>query len=270
MTTPLNNDHVNEAAWQSVFSDTVAALFNAQVSTAHNASALKAVLFDLDGTLIDSVPDIAAATDSMLESIGMAPAGEVKVNRWVGNGAAALVKRALLNDDLGDELHQQNFPNEADDPAYVHAYARFESAYEQRLTAATGLYADVEHVLDRLRGAGMKMALITNKPRRFAVPLLAALKIDHHFSCVLCGDDLPHKKPHPLPVQTALKALGVEAHEALMVGDSISDVKSAYLAGVKSVAVTYGYNHGLAITDAGNEMQADVFIDAIKQLIVNS
>ena len=228
---------------------------------------IKAVLFDLDGTLINSVPDIAAATDSMLKNIGMPPAGEAQVNRWVGNGAAALVKRALLNDDLGDELHQQRFAHESEDPAYVAAYAQFESAYEQRLTAATGLYPDVELVLSRLANANIKMALITNKPRRFAVPLLATLNIDQYFSCVLCGDDLPEKKPHPLPVQTALTALAVEPQDAIMVGDSISDVKSAYLAGVKTVAVTYGYNHGLPINDAGNEIQADVFIDEIKQLL---
>ena len=244
----------------------VNAVFSAAVSALTNKP-IMAVLFDLDGTLIDSVPDLAAAIDTMLQSIGKPPAGEVKVNHWVGNGAAALVKRALFDDDRGDVLHQQSFNNDADDPSYVQAYAVFEQAYEQQLTAATGMYVGVESTLNRLRNAGMKMALITNKPRRFTVPLLAALTIHRYFSCVLCGDDLPEKKPHPLPVETALKELQVNAANAVMVGDSISDVKSARLAQVKSVAVTYGYNHGMSITDASNEMQADVFIDHMQQLL---
>ena len=240
--------------------------FSAAVSALTNKP-IKAVLFDLDGTLIDSVPDLAAAVDVMLQSIGKPPAGEVKVNRWVGNGAAALVKRALFDDDHGDALHQKTFANEVDDADYLHAYAIFEQAYEQRLTHATGIYPGVESVLSRLQAAKLKMALITNKPRRFTLPLLTALCIDQYFTCVFCGDDLAQKKPHPLPVETALKELQIDAANAVMVGDSISDIKSARLAGVKSVAVTYGYNHGMSITDERNEMQADVFITKIEQLL---
>lgn len=242
------------------------AVFSSEV-LARVSNPIDAVLFDLDGTLIDSVPDLAAAVDIMLESIGKPPAGEINVNHWVGNGAPALVKRALYDDSHGDVLHQQAFANELDDQYYVQAYSVFEEAYEQRLIQATGMYPGVESVLSRLQRAKIKVALITNKPRRFTVPLLNALKIDQYFSCVICGDDLPHKKPHPLPLETALKELQVDASNAVMVGDSISDVKSARLAHVKSVAVTYGYNHGMSIRDLSNEMQADVFIDQIQQLL---
>ena len=112
------------------------------------------------------------------------------------------------------------------------------------------------------------LGLITNKPRRFTVPLLQALGIDHYFADVLCGDDLEFKKPHPLPVLTALDNLSVHAEQTIMVGDSISDIKSATAAGVKTVAVTYGYNHGMSITDARNDCQADIYIDQITQLLV--
>lgn len=244
-----------------------ASIFSRQVAEL-NSQSTQAVLFDLDGTLIDSVPDLTAAIDEMLESIGKAPAGEVKVNRWVGNGAAALVKRALADRDDGDRddgdaLHNARYSNEA----YSSAYSVFERAYAQRLTQATGLYDGVLSVLSALISADIKLGLITNKPRQFTLPLLKALDIDHYFSDVLCGDDLEFKKPHPLPVLTALKNLSVSAQQAIMVGDSISDIKSATAAGVKTVAVTYGYNHGIPITDVRNDCQANVYIDHIKQLI---
>jgi phosphoglycolate phosphatase len=241
-------------------------IFSKQVSEL-NPQPICAVLFDLDGTLIDSVPDLAAAIDVMLESVGKAPAGEVKVNRWVGNGAAALVKRALADRDDGDERYHASDPNEREDEKYSSAYSVFECAYAQRLTTGTGLYDGVLSVLSALVSVDIKLGLITNKPRRFTVPLLKALGIDHYFSEVLCGDDLEFKKPHPLPVLTALKNLSVSAQQAIMVGDSISDIKSASAAGVKTVAVTYGYNHGISITDARNECQADMTIDKIKQLL---
>ena len=241
-------------------------MFSQQVSELC-AQPIEGVLFDLDGTLIDSVPDLAAAIDLMLQSIGKAPAGETKVNRWVGNGASALVKRALADADNGDELHQACFANELDDEEYASAYAIFETTYAQRLTHATGLYDGVLKVLADLKAAEIKLGLITNKPRRFTLPLLDALNIHHYFSDVICGDDLEHKKPHPLPVLTSLENLTVDARQAIMVGDSISDVKSAAAAGVKAVAVTYGYNHGISITDASNELQADAFIDKIQQLL---
>jgi phosphoglycolate phosphatase len=232
-----------------------------------NTQPIEAVLFDLDGTLIDSVPDLAAAIDVMLQSLSKEPAGESKVNRWVGNGAAALVKRALADSDDGDVLHQSQFKEESEDKQYLSAYAVFEFAYAQRLTTATGLYDGVLSVLSTLATANIKLGLITNKPRQFTIPLLKALNIGHYFSDVLCGDDLEFKKPHPLPVLTALDNLSVSAQQVIMVGDSISDIKSAQAAGVKTVAVTYGYNHGISITDASNECQADMTIDKMQQLL---
>lgn len=244
----------------AVLSDAITALNNQPVT---------AVLFDLDGTLIDSVPDLAAAIDAMLQRMGKAAVGEVKVNRWVGNGAAALVKRALLDADDGDALHQARFNHELDDEEYATAYPIFECAYAERLTAATGLYDGVLSVLSQLQAANMILALITNKPRRFTLPLLEALNIAEYFGDVICGDDLAYKKPHPLPVLTSLKNLGVKAEQAIMVGDSISDIQSAQQANVTSVAVTYGYNHGRSIKDESNDARADVFIDNMQQLLSN-
>jgi phosphoglycolate phosphatase len=234
----------------SIFSSIVAELITQPIEV---------VLFDLDGTLIDSVPDLAASIDVMLESVGKSPAGEKKVSHWVGNGAHALVKRALADSDYGDQ--------ERDSEEFTSAYSVFESAYAERLVKATGLYDGVIEVLSDLSTAKIKLGLITNKPRRFTLPLLSALNIDHLFDDVICGDDFEHKKPHPLPLHNALKNLRCESGQAIMVGDSISDIKAAASAGIKSVAVTYGYNHGMSITDIRNDMKADVFIDRIQQLL---
>lgn len=234
-------------------------------------SEIKAILFDLDGTLIDSVPDLAAAIDTMLQSVGNPAAGEERVKRWVGNGAPALVKRALLNRDDGDQCDE----SELSEHDFAQAYSVFEFAYAQRLTKATGLYDHVTQTLAALydvndqtssdKSSGYKLALITNKPRRFTIPLLKALNIGHYFSHVICGDDLQFKKPHPLPVQTVLQKLEVLPEEAIMVGDSISDIKSAQGAGVRTVAMTYGYNHGTPIEQASEK--ADLYASGMQQLL---
>lgn len=234
------------------------------IVTELNAQPIELVLFDLDGTLIDSVPDLAAAIDVMLKSVGKTPAGEKKVCRWVGNGAPALVKRALADCDYGD---QKSADQDSETEEFASAYSVFESAYAERLMHATGLYEGVIEVLISLSEAKIKLGLITNKPRRFTLPLLSALKIRDVFDDVICGDDFEHKKPHPLPLQNALRNLHCKPEQAIMVGDSISDIKAAASAGVRSVAVTYGYNHGMSIMDVRNEVQADIFIDRIQQLL---
>jgi len=221
----------------------------------------KAIIFDLDGTLVDSVPDLAAAIDDMLVAIGQIPAGESLVKLWIGNGTVVLVQRALAS----------AFPNSGSDELLVEtfttAYPLFESAYAQRLAHSTALYPHVLDVLMQLQKSGMALGLITNKPRRFTMPLLEGLNIDHYFSDVLCGDDLAEKKPHPLPVLAMLTKLSVSAEQAAMVGDSVSDIASAQAAGVEAVAVSYGYNHGLDIRDTRNSVHAQHVIDRLDELL---
>lgn len=223
------------------------------------AGAPEAVLFDLDGTLVDSVPDLAAAVDQMLLSLGREPAGEEKVRRWVGNGAAALIRRALADHD--DDAQW------TDESMFDQANAEFGLAYTRQLTQATGFYPGVKEVLDNLHGTEIRMALITNKPRQFTIPLLSSLGISDYFSCVICGDDLEQRKPHPEPILFALKKLGVASESALMVGDSVSDIVAAKAAGVLTVAVTYGYNHGSPVEEEKGERRADLFIDHMPALV---
>lgn len=197
-----------------------------------------AVLFDLDGTLVDSVPDIAVAVDAMLAALGRAPAGEQRVRFWVGNGGRMLVRRALAGDVAGVA---------DDDPQLPAALELFFAHYGRSNGAASRLYPGVADALAALSARGLPMAVITNKPHRFIEPLFTALGINHHFRLLLGGDSLPVKKPDPAPLLLACARLGVAPPAALMVGDSRNDIEAARAAGCPVVAVDYGYNYGRPI-----------------------
>lgn len=196
------------------------------------------VLFDLDGTLIDSVPDLAAAVDFMLQELGREEAGVDQVARWVGNGADRLVRRALAEGD--DWLAQRLDASEV-----AAARKHFNAAYLEHLHHATGVYDGVEALIKVLQsGLTRHIALVTNKPRLFTEPLLESLGWTDVFDCVVCGDDLDEKKPSPKPLLHICEQLGFQPAQALMIGDSRNDVMAARMAGMPVVAVSYGYNHG--------------------------
>lgn len=195
------------------------------------------VMFDLDGTLIDSVPDLAAAVDRMLLELGRPPAGLEAVRHWVGNGAQVLVRRALAGGidhaDVDDALAEQ-------------ALALFMDAYAES-HELTVVYPGVRDTLRWLRKQGVEMALITNKPERFVGPLLDQMKIGNFFRWIIGGDTLPQKKPDPAALLFVMQMAGVTPQQSLFVGDSRSDVQAAKAAGVQCVGLTYGYNHGRPI-----------------------
>ncbi len=202
----------------------------------------KLVLFDLDGTLVDSVPDLASAVDRMLIALLRPAAGVEKVRCWVGNGAPMLVKRALADCMC---------PSDADDPLFEKAYALFLQFYGESTAGDSVIYPGVLRCLQGLREAGVPMGLVTNKPIHFTHHLLSGMKIDHFFGVVLGGDSLAKKKPDPLPLQEIMRRFEVSPAETLMVGDSISDVNAARAAGCAIACVPYGYNHGedIAMSD---------------------
>jgi phosphoglycolate phosphatase len=214
------------------------------------------VMFDLDGTLVDSVLDLTAAVDNMLQALGREPAGEEKVRQWVGNGAPVLVMRALTgemypaDDAIEPELFQA-------------AFEVFLSAYTQSNGRYSKLYPGVEEVLLHLQQAGVPMAVVTNKPMAFTTPLLQALKIDHYFGQVLGGDSLPVKKPDPLPLQVVMETLGCQPEQALMLGDSRNDVLAARAAGCPVICVSYGYNHGEPVESCSPDRVVDSFVELI-------
>jgi phosphoglycolate phosphatase len=194
----------------------------------------RAILFDLDGTLVDSVPDLARCVNAALQAVGREPASEAAVRGWVGNGAARLLHRALTGQSDGVA------------PAAQHAAAMhvFNGAYSDEPCRDSRLYPGVSDGLVRLRALGLRLAVVTNKPERFIEPLLAALGVAGHFDGLVGGDTTARLKPDPLPVQCALARVGCSPADAPLVGDSRIDMAAGAAAGVPTVAVSYGYDAG--------------------------
>ncbi|MFT5721561.1 MAG: phosphoglycolate phosphatase [Motiliproteus sp.] len=213
------------------------------------------VLFDLDGTLIDSVPSLALAVDRMLQQLGRETAGQEKVRQWVGNGAAMLVNRALsaspeVDPELGEALKAQ-------------ALELFMQAYAEADHQDTPLYPGVRSCLDQLAERGIRLALVTNKPERFLGSLLDELELAPYFERVLGGDSLAHKKPHPLPLLHCIEHLGSGAARTLMVGDSATDVQAARAAGVRVACVSYGYSYPQPVAAS----EPDWLVDCLTELL---
>jgi phosphoglycolate phosphatase len=210
------------------------------------------IVFDLDGTLVDSAPDLAYSIDAMLASLGLPPRGLDQVRRFLGNGAERLVKRALTG-----EMWQ-----EPDPALYEAALARFLNLYNELNGNHTSVYPGVYEALRRLHAAGIPLCVLTNKKRLFTEPLLKAKMLEGFFGFCVCGDDLATQKPDPGPLLHAMRRLGVSAPATWMVGDSATDVATARAAGVKILAVNYGYNHGRDIREA----KPDGIIDSLLQI----
>jgi len=194
----------------------------------------KLVLFDLDGTLLDSLPDLYAASITMAEALNIAAPSLSQVEQWVGNGAAVLVQRVLAN-----QLQPL-----ASDPRFDHALQLYMDAYQQLGNRQSKLYSGVEVLISSLHEQGISQGVVTNKPSRFTNPLLAQFGLLHYFDLVYSGDSFAEKKPHPMPLLEAAKQMGVNIDECLMIGDSSNDINAAKACGMPCLGVRGGYNHG--------------------------
>lgn len=192
---------------------------------------LELIAFDLDGTLVDSVPDIAWAVGEMTRTLGRPAPAVGHVRTWVGDGVERLVKRALTGTHDG----------EPDAALFERGLQAFGDAYRRHLAVATQPYPQAESVLQTLRDAGIQLVCITNKAAEFTEPLLGALRLRHHFELVLSGDSLARHKPDPLPLLYAADHLNVPVAACCMVGDSANDVRAARAAGFAAIGVAYGY-----------------------------
>lgn len=209
------------------------------------------VLIDVDGTLVDSVPDLAYCVDEMLKALGMPTRGEAAVRHWVGNGVERLVKRGLIN----------ALDGEPDEELYNRALPIFRELYAKNTSKRSCLYEGVPEALAFLKTTGVKIGCVTNKASEFTLPILKDLGIADYFETVLCGDMVERKKPDPQPLLMSAEKLGVAPEDSMMLGDSMSDVKAARAAGFAIVCMSYGYNHGEDIRDYNPEAVVDSMIE---------
>ena len=214
------------------------------------------VMFDLDGTLMDSVPDLAAAVDKMLMLLGREPAGIKRVRDWVGNGSRVLVRRALAG-----QLEHEGVSGELADEALALFMQAYSGGHE-----LTAVYPGVRECLDWLREREVKLAIITNKPAQFIEPLLEEKGLACYFDWLVGGDTLPQQKPDPAALFWVMDKAGVAPGESLFVGDSRNDVRAAKAATVPCVALTYGYNHGEPIADE----HPALVLDDLRELVASA
>ena len=214
------------------------------------------ILIDVDGTLVDSVPDLAYCVDEMMKTLDRPVHGEAAVRNWVGNGVERLVRRALVG----------QLDGEPDDADFEQAYPIFLELYADNTSKRSCLYPGVQEALDYLKDTGYKLGCVTNKAAQFTEPLLADLGIKDYFGILICGDTLAKKKPDPLPLLHAAEHFGVKPENSLMIGDSISDVKAARAAGFVITCMTYGYNHGVDIRESNPDAVMNSMIE-IKDLL---
>lgn len=212
----------------------------------------KLIGFDLDGTLVNSLPDLALSVNSALTEFSLPQASEELVLTWIGNGAPVLIARALdwACAQSGRELTASEIEK---------VKARFNFYYGENLCNVSRLYPNVKETLENLKEKGYTLAVVTNKPTPHVQPVLAAFSIDHLFSEMLGGQSLPAIKPHPGPLYYLCGKFGVEPRQILFVGDSKNDILAAHAAGCPAVGLTYGYNYNMPISDSNPDWVFDDF-----------
>jgi len=214
---------------------------------------VRAVLIDLDGTLMDTVPDLAAAANRMRADFGLAALPVERVAAFVGKGADVLVHRALTD----------RLDGKADDASFARGRAAFYEHYHATNGLDTIVFDGVPQALDLLRSHGCRIGCVTNKPREFTLPLLQRLELANRFDTVVAGDDVREKKPHPELLLTACARLDVAAAAARMIGDSINDALAAQAAGMRVMLVRTGYNEGGSVSDLADLPGVDAIVDSL-------
>lgn len=212
-------------------------------------STIRAVAFDLDGTLVDSLPDLAAAANAMRAAFDLPPLPQERIQSHVGDGIGSLVHRALTDSRDGQAAATD----------WERGYAFFVRHYHEHLDEGTTIYPGVVDALALLRTLQLPLAVVTNKSERLALPLLERLGLRDYFSLVIGGDTLAERKPSAMPLLHTAQVLGVPPAALLMVGDSANDVLTARAAGSPVVAVDYGYADAM-------ELKADLTVDNLARL----
>lgn len=213
------------------------------------------IIFDLDGTLLDSVPDLAWAADQAVQSLGFPSVSLDEVRHWIGNGADMLIGRALsrsieIDPNLSSELRQE-------------ARERFDDFYFQSQHQRSFLYDGVKSTLAALHERGIKMAIVTNKPAKFVPHLLETHGLAAFFVDVVGGDTFPQRKPDPFALHWLMEKHQLSSANTMMVGDSRNDVLAGKAAGCFVAGLTYGYNYGEPISACNPNVVLDRFSDLL-------
>jgi phosphoglycolate phosphatase len=220
---------------------------------------LRAVILDLDGTLVDSAPDLAFAANRMLAALGMPGRDSALLATFIGKGIPRLVERSLAG----------SLDGAADAALMARAMPLYERFYGEESGRRTSVYPGVAEGLEMLAREGLPLACVTNKAARFTHALLADKSLAHFFSVVVGGDTLPRKKPDPLPFRYVCERLGVAAREALVVGDSRNDVAGARAAGCPVICVPYGYNEGEPVAALDSDAIVASLVEAARIVIAS-
>ncbi len=211
---------------------------------------LRGVIIDLDGTLVDTAPDLTFALNGMRAELGLAPQTLASVTRMVGKGSEHLVRSSLVP-ELGDAGANAQLP---------HALNRYLALYRAINGQHSRLYAGVVGGIAQLRAMQLHLACVTNKPRALAIGLLEHFGLARQFEFIVGGDSQPQQKPHPAPLLAGCAGLGTTAGETVAIGDSSNDAQAAHAAGCKVLLVPYGYNHGRDVRD----LQADGIVESLE------
>ena len=219
--------------------------------------AIKAVVVDLDGTLLDTAPDLAEAANLMLAELHLPSIEEATLKTYIGNGVARLIKRVLTRD----------MDAEPDTGLFAKARPIYEKHYAAVVSLNSRPYPGVMDGLNTLKQAGYRLACITNKAEKFTIPLLKDTGLHDYFELILAGDTLPKKKPDPMPLVYACEKFGVAPDEMLLIGDSLNDTQAARAVGCYVFCVPYGYNRGQDVNDLDLDAVVDTLVDAANLII---
>ena len=215
----------------------------------------QSVTFDLDGTLLDTIADLAEGCRRMLEEIGAPPRSPAEVHSFVGKGMAVLVERCLTHDTAptAEALH-------AAIVSFKTHYAAVNGKYCQ-------IYPGVLEGLQAWRDSGVKMGVVTNKPSMFTEALIERMGLADYFDVVVSGDTTAHKKPHPEPILHACRLFNVRPDRNLHIGDSENDILAARAAGSPAYCVPYGYNEGKPVDSADCDALVSDLLAAYRQAL---
>ncbi|MGB9992413.1 phosphoglycolate phosphatase [Pseudoduganella rhizocola] len=222
------------------------------MTAAHPLRGVRAAIIDLDGTMLDTMPDFHVAINNMRSELSLPPISTDQIRVMVGKGSENLIRSVLALDHPSDQI-ELHFPKAMD-------------AYQRHYLSINGLhsvhYPDVAAGLQALKDAGLRLACVTNKPIAFALPLLKLKGLDHYFDVIYGGDSLPKKKPDPLPLLTVCEDFGLAPSQVVAIGDSSNDAAAARAAGCPVLTVPYGYNHGESIHETDSDGIVDTLLHA--------